>query len=48
LAATKEFIRKASHPHPCPLPSRERGLKNCPSLEGRVFKCGFTYDRISS
>jgi len=32
---TKEFIRKATHPHPCPLPSRERGLKNCPSLEGR-------------
>jgi len=42
---TKEFIRKATHPHPCPLPSphsggfagekRERELKNCPSLEGR-------------
>jgi len=32
---TKEFIRKATHPHPCPLPSRERGLKNRPSLEGR-------------
>ena len=32
---TKEFIRKAIHPHPYPLPSRERGLKNCPSLEGR-------------
>jgi len=31
----KEFIRKATHPHPCPLPSRERGLKNRPSLEGR-------------
>jgi hypothetical protein len=28
-AVTKEFIRKAAHPHPCPLPSRERGLKNC-------------------
>jgi len=44
---TTEFIRKATHPHPCPLPSRERGLKNRPSLEGRglkgrVFKCGFT------
>jgi len=32
---TKEFISKATHPHPCPLPSRERGLKNRPSLEGR-------------
>jgi len=32
---TKEFIRKAIHPHPCPLPSRERGLNNRPSLEGR-------------
>jgi hypothetical protein len=32
---TKEFIRKATHPHPCPLPSKERGLKNRPSLEGR-------------
>jgi hypothetical protein len=31
----KKFIRKATHPHPCPLPSRERGFKNCPSLEGR-------------
>jgi len=41
----KEFISKARHPHPCPLPSphsggfagekRERGLKNRPSLEGR-------------
>jgi len=29
-----EFIRKATHPHPCPLPSRERGLKNRPSIEG--------------
>jgi len=30
---TKEFyIRKTTHPHPCPLPSRERGLKNLPSL----------------
>jgi hypothetical protein len=44
---TKEFIRKATHPHPCPLPSRERGLKDRPSLEGRVFKCVFTYERIS-
>ncbi len=25
---TKEFISKATHPHPCPLPSRERGLTN--------------------
>jgi hypothetical protein len=32
---TKEFIRKATDPHPCPLPSRERGLKNRPSLKGR-------------
>jgi len=32
---TKEFIRKARHPHPYPLPSRERGLKHRPSLEGR-------------
>jgi hypothetical protein len=47
LIITKEFIRKATHPHPCPLPSRERGLKNRPSLEGRVFKCGFTYKFIS-
>jgi hypothetical protein len=31
----KEFINKVTHPHPCPLPSRERGLKDCPSLEGR-------------
>jgi len=31
---SKEFIRKATHPHPCPLPSRERGLNNIPSLEG--------------
>ena len=23
------------HPYPCPLPSRERELKNRPSLEGR-------------
>jgi len=37
---TKEFIRKASHPHPCPLPSRERGLKNCPSLDGRGLRGG--------
>jgi hypothetical protein len=36
----KEFIRKASHPHPCPLPSRERGLKNCPSLDGRGLRGG--------
>jgi len=35
VAFTKEFISKATHPHPCPLPSRERGLKNRPSLEGR-------------
>jgi len=35
IAHTKEFISKATHPHPCPLPSRERGLKNHPSLEGR-------------
>jgi hypothetical protein len=27
---TKEIIRKAIYPHPCPLPSRERGLKNHP------------------
>jgi hypothetical protein len=32
---TKEFIRKTRHPHPCPLPSRERGLNKCHSLEGR-------------
>jgi hypothetical protein len=31
---TKEFIRKAIHPHPCPLPSRERGLKIAPPLRG--------------
>jgi len=34
----KEFIRKATHPHPCPLPSRERVLKNRPSLEGRGLR----------
>jgi len=37
---TKEFIRKATHPHPCPLPSRERGLKNRPSLDGRGLRGG--------
>jgi hypothetical protein len=31
----KELIRKVTHPHPYPRPSRERGLKNLPSLEGR-------------
>jgi len=30
----KEFNGKAIHPHPCPLPSRERGLKNRPSIGG--------------
>jgi len=30
-----EFISKAAHPHPYPLTSRERGLKNRPSLERR-------------
>jgi len=34
-SCTKGITRKARHPHPCPLPSRERGLKNRPSLEGR-------------
>jgi hypothetical protein len=29
-----------THPHPCPLPSRERGLNNCPSLEGRGLRGG--------
>jgi hypothetical protein len=47
-ANTKEFMRKAIHPHPCPLPSRERGLKNYLSLEGRVFKCGFAHVLISN
>jgi len=45
---THEFIRKGTHPHPCPLPSRERVLKNCPSLEGRVFKCVLTYDLLNN
>jgi len=36
----KEFIRKATHPHPCPLSSRERVLKNRPSLEGRGLRGG--------
>jgi len=30
----KEFMRKASHPHPCPLPSRERGPRIPPPLRG--------------
>ncbi len=34
----EECISKTtSHPHPCPLPSRERGLKNRPSLEGLIM-----------
>jgi len=37
---TKEFISKATHPHPCPLPSRERGLKNRSSLDGRGLRGG--------
>jgi hypothetical protein len=30
----KEFIRKAAHPHPCPLPSRERVSIISPPLRG--------------
>jgi len=37
---SNEFISKATHPHPYPLPSRERGLKNRPSLEGRGLRGG--------
>jgi len=31
----ERISKTTSHPHPCPLPSRERGLKKLPSLEGR-------------
>jgi hypothetical protein len=48
---TKEFIRKTTPPHPCPLPPGERVLIISHPLrggdEGEGDACVFTNDRVS-